>query len=532
MKISGSKRKGQHTLKNNYDAENEFIHENSIVGEDEFPEKPKKGKRKKLPVILGVILGLVVIGGAYGYFYVHSALESPPPIRAGKMEPTYITPVEPSKPLLPGQPATNPGAAAVNDRISTIYTFLILASDDGNGNTDTIMVATFDTSDRTVEIVSIPRDTLANVSWYIKKVNTIYSSMRQQYGWNDSDLNAGMDATVEKLADIIGFMVDYWVIVDMDAFVTLIDAIDGVDFYVPINMNYDDFQAGLSIHYNQGMNHLYGKDALQVMRFRSGYTDQDIGRISTQQDFMLTAAEQILAKRNSISVGDFAKLFLRDVKSNLELSHLIWFGNEFMKLKADDINFHILPGNYWDFTETSWYVTIYVDEWLEIVNEYINPYQEKIQPEHVSILTRDSNGYLYVTDGNRQGSPSWGSSRGEPYRPASDTGNESASPAGQGKAAPPVTNSGQQAPSDPITQVAPGTNAAPPENTDTPDDYEPDEDGESLEGSQGLPGDEDDDLPPPEEGEETSPPDEPVEPTTEPIGEIQPTDSPPADPEE
>ena len=500
-------------------------------------DKPQKKTRKKLPIILGVILGMLIVGGGYSYFFVRSSLDTPPPLREDRKSPNYITPVNPGIPLIPGQPVVNPGSGPEQER-DPKYTFLLLSTDDGGGNTDVMMVATFDTVSHSIEIVNIPRDTLMNVSWQYKKANTIYSTMRQHYGLENSAINEAMDATIEKLSDLLGFMVDYWVIVDMEAFVALINAIDGVDFYVPVNMNYDDFQAGLSIHYNKGEYHLYGKEALQVMRYRSGYANQDIGRIGTQQSFLLSAAKQILAKRNSIDISELARIIVKYVKTDLELGHLIWFGNEFLKMDAENINFHVLPGNYADYTEEMWYVSVYVDEWLEIINEYISPYPEEILPEDVSILTRDSNGYLYVTDGNRQGNVSWGSSRGQPYSPGADTGVNGAqvvnAPATTAASGDPITNPIDNAPL--ITTGEPGESGQPgetipPESSELEESEEPSEEGEEL--PEGDPGDSEpsEDGLPEEEGDE-DPPADILEPPLESVQEITPENPPLAEPEE
>ena len=553
MKLSGSSKKGHHAGNGFNGGDNGDIREEIVAGDSESLGEPAKKKRKKLPIILGVVLGVLIVGGAYSYFFVRSSLDTPPPLREDRKSLNYITPVNPSVPLVPGQSAAKPGSLAETSREESKYTFLILAMDDGGGNTDVIMVATFDTVSHTMEIVNIPRDTLMNVSWRYKKVNTVYSTMRQQYGSEDSAIDTAMDATIEKIADLTGFMVDYWVIVDMEAFVALINAIDGVDFYVPVNMNYDDFQAGLSIHYNKGDYHLYGKDALQVMRYRSGYANQDIGRIGTQQSFLLSAAKQILDKRNSIDVAELARIFIKYVKTDMELGHLIWFGNEFLKLNAESINFHVLPGNYMEYIEQMWYVSVYVDEWLEIINEYISPYQEEIMPEDVSILTRDSNGYLYVTDGNRQGNASWGSARGQPYSPAADTGvngaQASMAPAatGGGSMANPVDNTPRISTGEP---VQPGESGEPVESGESgepgepgeampPDGSEPGEGQEPPEGSEGLPEGEPGDIEQPEESQppeygEESPPEEAAPPPAEPSEELPPAPEapPPADPEE
>ena len=196
--------------------------------------------------------------------------------------------------------------------------------------------------------------------------------------------------------------------VDMKAFVSLIDAIGGVDFYIPVDMNYTDPYQNLSIQYSQGMHHLSGQQALEVVRFRSGYRSGDIGRIETRQDFLKTAAEQILEKKSSLNVASLAGVFRSDVKTDMSLSDLIWFGRAFLKMDAENVNFHMLPGNAGDSVGGSSYVSIYVDEWLELINGVLNPFSDDITPGDVSILTRGADRKLYVTDGNWRGDPSWG----------------------------------------------------------------------------------------------------------------------------
>ena len=521
-----------------YSEVNKDIQENFNYDDSDFISKPVKKSRKKLPIILGVVLGVVIVGAACTYFFVRTALDTRPPIREDRMSSYYVTPVDPAVPLLPGQaPAISKPKDAEYTRIATKYTFLVMSTDDGGGNTDVIMVASFDTTNQKMDIVNIPRDTLMNVSWSDpKKANSVFNNMMYAHGWDQNALSAVMDDTIEKFADILGFKVDYWIIVDMKAFVALIDAIDGVDFYIPVNMNYDDFQAGLSIHYTEGLQHLYGKEALQVMRYRRGYSNQDIGRIGTQQDFLLSAAQQILEKRTSINVTEFASLLVKYVKTDLELSHLIWFGKEFLKLNADNIDFHIMPGNYSDGVGDTSYVTIYVDEWLEIINEVLNTYEEEILPEDLSILTRDSNGYLYVTDGNRQGNASWGSSRGQAYAPGVDAGvssqaaNVQAAPGGDS-----ISGPGSVGPR--VTVDNPGV----PDESELPEDSEPGEDEEPAESEESLPEGEIGEAELPEEGEtpesgepsedgEESPPEAPGEPITEPVDEAP--EGPPPEPAE
>ena len=183
----------------------------------------------------------------------------------------------------------------------------------------------------------------------------------------------------------------------------------GVDYDVKSKLDYDDPYQDLHIHYTKGLKTgLTGKQALEIMRFRQ-YYNGDIGRINVQQDFLKSVIEQLFAKRSSINIIEMATIFFKHVRTNLPLNNLIWFAKEFFKMNAEDISFVTMPGNIVEKIYGQSYVSIYVDEWLEIINTMLNPFFEEIAETDVSILTRNSADKLYVTDGNWKGDPSWGS---------------------------------------------------------------------------------------------------------------------------
>ena len=175
------------------------------------------------------------------------------------------------------------------------------------------MVATFDIVNHTIDVVSIPRDTLVNVSWGTKKVNTIYSA-------------TGLDGLLDGISDLLGYKINCYAIVDLEAFVQLIDCIGGVDYDVPVDMYYNAPDQNLSIAIPAGPTHLDGEEALKVVRFRSGYASADIGRIETQQDFLKTVAEQLLQIGNITKINEFAKIFEEYVDTNLSLGNIVRFG--------------------------------------------------------------------------------------------------------------------------------------------------------------------------------------------------------------
>ena len=171
----------------------------------------------------------------------------------------------------------------------------------------------------------------------------------------------------------------------------LIDRIGGVDFNVPVNMDYDDPAQDLHIHFEAGMRHLNGEDALRVVRWRknndgTGYASADIGRISTQQAFLTAAAKKLLSPENITNVDALADIFHTYVKTDLTVGNLVWLGKETFSIGLDNITFHTLPGN-----GSAWYKgeSVYALDpaaTLTLVNEALNPYDEPLTAEQLDIL--------------------------------------------------------------------------------------------------------------------------------------------------
>ena len=68
------------------------------------------------------------------------------------------------------------GPRLSGDRKEEFYTFLLVGRDTGGGgNTDTLMVMAYDIPNQTLNVMSIPRDTMVNVPWDIKRINSVYN---------------------------------------------------------------------------------------------------------------------------------------------------------------------------------------------------------------------------------------------------------------------------------------------------------------------------------------------------------------------
>jgi LCP family protein required for cell wall assembly len=253
------------------------------------------------------------------------------------------------------------------ERKPDFYTILVSGVDDHNGGSDTNILVAVDVANSSIYGVSIPRDTKAIINGEAHKINYAY--------------NAGGTALMaETISDQLGIPVDYSVQVDLQGFVALVDAIGGVTFDVPVDMHYEDPYQDLYIHIDKGVQTLNGENAMKVVRFRSGYASQDLGRMQTQQAFLKAAAKQTLTASNLNKIDDFVKIFQSYVETDLTLGNLAWLGKEAITMGSDAVSFSTLP-NEWK----SPYIYLNQEETLALINQHLNPYVEDRVAEDLNI---------------------------------------------------------------------------------------------------------------------------------------------------
>lgn len=335
--------------------------------------KPKKRKLKKgyrilrglYRFVLAVSMVIVAL-----YIAVEMAFQAPEIAKAGE-----------TKQETQGEDLQGPAIPSTDNgksRRDHVYTFLLAATDDGNGNADTIMVMTYDVPNKKIGVISIPRDTLTEEH---PKINAA--------------MGRGVDHLRTVVADLLGIPIDYYITVDLEGFVQIVDKVGGVDFYVPCNMNYDDTTPGkeLRIHYTEGMQHLTGQQAMEVVRFRhnNDYTGyNDTGRAKTQRDLITTVAKKLVSWNNLTKVDSFVKIFYTYVETNLDVGDMGYFAKNAISLNMDSgIVSETLPTNYEGNLRTrnnSWVYQLDPEKTLNIVNTMLNPYEQPLTLEDMNIV--------------------------------------------------------------------------------------------------------------------------------------------------
>ena len=337
------------------------------------------------------------------------------------------------------------------------YTVLVLGRDTGGGgNTDTILLASYDVTNQKATVMSIPRDTMVNVPWDIKKINSVYN----YYGGGDK----GIQALYKEIAQLVGFEPDYQVIVEWDAVGAIVEAMGGVYYDVPRNMNYDDPYQDLHIHQTKGYRKLSGDDAMQVLRYRHdndmryGYPDGDLGRIKTQQTLLKAMVEQLLQLKNVTKIGEFARAVKNNVTSDLTFEEMLWFGSQAVMggLKVDDVNFVTMPntGKYVYSRVVGGplsYVVPNAQELLNLVNNELSPFVETFTMRDLDIMSVNSDGSVSSSTGHVEDSKA-----AKPQNHQSSSGSQTGTGEGGETTDPGTTDPGTTDPGNTGTEI-PGT---------------------------------------------------------------------------
>lgn len=347
--------------------------------------KPKKKLKKGYRFMRGLYRFVVAISSVIVVLFIALTLAVRPPSQAHAAN-SPDTPVEVGGKGLVSHFRGNleTTGQSTKERKELNYTFLLAATDDGNGKTDTLMVVNYDIPSGKVGIVSIPRDTMMEETRIgnSPKINVAYAR--------------GMDSLKSEVSNMLGIPLDFYILVDMEAFVRIVDQVGGVDFDVPIEMYHHDPVQNLTIRYMPGMQHLTGQQALEVARFRNngdgtGYPIPDVGRAKTQQQMIRTIGSKILqwdVIANPAKLTNFVKIVKSYVETDMSFSDMLFFAQKAVMLNIDNgLETGTLPGDgTYRYSDGSLCYILYPEKALNLLNDLVNPYTTPLTEEDVNFF--------------------------------------------------------------------------------------------------------------------------------------------------
>lgn len=256
-----------------------------------------------------------------------------------------------------------------------ITTFAVFGVDKDNYRTDVNMLVFFNHETADVDIISIPRDTQVKIpDQLFEDIKERRSDVSQIVKINEvpayvtSDRNEASVAVLEKS---LGVDVDYYVKMNLDVFKKIVDTIGEVTVTIPMDMEYTDPAQDLYISLKAGEQKINGAQAEQLIRFRSGYGNGDIGRIEMQHNFMKAFVEQLLTTKNRLNMVNIVADIILRVETDFEdaVDYLVFLDD----IDPDKFEMHMLPGEA-DSTTRSYYIYDY-DATKLLMNEIVNdPY--------------------------------------------------------------------------------------------------------------------------------------------------------------
>lgn len=270
----------------------------------------------------------------------------------------------------------------MGNRREGVYTVLVAATDIDQTRTDALMVATLDTKEDTVDVVNIPRDLMSNCNRIgaAKKINAAYGT------------RGGIETTKSEVKKVIGFTPDKFVVVSFQGIADIIDALGGVTYEVPWRMKYDDPTQNLHIDFQPGETEMDGQAAVEFMRWRKnnsgvstgvkGTTGGDEERIEKDQKFLKFLASEVFQVKNMTRIPSLAQAVFKNVETDLTAGEVLWLAWQLYDVKNENINMMTLPGygqmSYAGTGDMYSFYFPYRSQVLEMVNEYLNPYEKAI----------------------------------------------------------------------------------------------------------------------------------------------------------
>lgn len=183
-----------------------------------------------------------------------------------------------------------------------------------------------DESDRTANLISIPRDLYYNG----RKIN------HYPYYY-------GMEEFMRVLGDITGYEIDQYLLIDMYAFIDVVDLIGGIDIRLDeavIDPTYKTLDNGVwgTLHYEPGDYHLNGRQSLRLARSR--HTSSDFARSKRQHQILGAIQEKArnFGFGDAKTLYDIVKTVLNKTETNMTVAEAVKYYFRYQSFDIESSN--------------------------------------------------------------------------------------------------------------------------------------------------------------------------------------------------
>jgi polyisoprenyl-teichoic acid--peptidoglycan teichoic acid transferase len=214
-------------------------------------------------------------------------------------------------------------------------------ADDPHGGllADSIMVASFDTTNNRVAMISVPRDLYVQIPDTNEhgKLNSVYAH------WEGSGQGKGIPEMEKMMQTITGLKIDHAIAINFTGFQKLIDAVGGVDVKLPkafyeTKQFVEGNECGGLFTLPAGSNHLTGEKALCYARAREQTNDFDR---SKRQQVILKALKSKMISMGTLAdfgkINNILNIIGDNVKTDMTPDEMKGFYDQYSNMKDADI---------------------------------------------------------------------------------------------------------------------------------------------------------------------------------------------------
>ena len=201
------------------------------------------------------------------------------------------------------------------------------------GRSDTILLLHLDPRDKSISLLSVPRDTQVEVPGIpFRKIS-------------EANARGGAALATRLVSSMLNnTRIERYVRVSSSAFRELVDLLGGVEVFVPRAMSYTDTAQKLKINLAQGWQTLNGEQAEQFARFRNDGLG-DIGRIQRQQSLIQAIRNRLASPSVFVRLPQIVRLMQKYVDTNLNYEEILTLANFGLQLERDTFKMVMLPGS-------------------------------------------------------------------------------------------------------------------------------------------------------------------------------------------
>ncbi|MBY7144635.1 LCP family protein [Virgibacillus sp. NKC19-3] len=201
----------------------------------------------------------------------------------------------------------------VEDNVSVLFIGVDSSEQRDNeeeSRSDALLLATFNKDDSTVKLLSIPRDSYV----YIPEV-------AYQTKINHAHAFGGPEATIETVENFLQVPVDYFVRINFEGFVEVVDTLDGIKHDVPYEFTESDSNDDKdSIHLYPGKQNLNGEEALAMARTRKH--DSDVERGKRQQEILAAIASKATSPSAVFKLDELITAVGSNMATNMKFNEI------------------------------------------------------------------------------------------------------------------------------------------------------------------------------------------------------------------